>query len=148
MMPTFTEEELENLMAANPDLAAKNGRMKKVKPAPAISPDAPEADFQAKLIRELKDNGWMVHAERTALSKSGKFMTPIQGDKGFFDIVAIHPERELVLLVECKSDGGTLSKFQEKWFLAASKCSGILVRVVRPENWQEIMTIITIEKEE
>lgn len=143
-MPHLSAEELAAIFNQNPDLAERNQPSRKTGqlPVPPVSLPAPEKDFQARLIKELQGNGWLVHAERPAMSKSGNYSTPIQGDKGFFDIIAIHLELGKILLIECKSGGGKLSKFQEQWFLAASKCRGVITLVVRPEDWEEILTII------
>ncbi len=46
-----------------------------------------ETNFQLKVIQLARTGGWeLVHAERAARTGKG-WRTPIQGDRGFFDLV-------------------------------------------------------------
>lgn len=73
-----------------------------------------EKDLQNAVIDLARLTGWMVHHTRPARTKDGGWVTPIQGDKGFPDLVLAHPERG-VLFVELKSAKGRLSDDQIRW---------------------------------
>jgi len=134
----MSQEALDELMEKNKDLAKANGLVQ-VKPPPSVvSTDASEADFQGKLIKALKDNAWLVHAERPARSGKG-WVTPIQGNSGFPDLIAVKPPA--ILVIENKTKSGRLSPEQEKWVIAFSAC-GVKVLVARPEDWESILKII------
>jgi len=146
----YTEDELAEAMRRNPDLkiaGQASGRIERLSgqvPVPATLPVVPrqsEAIHQVKVIKLLRENGWLVHAERHAWTKKG-YRTPIQGDAGWFDIAAIHPIKHEVLLIELKSDGGKLSSFQEKWVLAANQCIGVKVMILRPEDMEKFEEVV------
>ena len=86
-----------------------------------------EANWQGTLIALLKVYGYLVHAERPARNQKG-WVTPIQGDAGFIDIVAAKIGR--LLFIECKSKYGKLSEKQEDWrrVLVVSGAEYILAR--------------------
>ena len=73
-----------------------------------------EAQCQSTLIDAAKRGGWRVHAQRTALSKSGRHMTAIQGDRGFPDLVIAHPKRG-VWFIEAKRRPNKVEPEQQKW---------------------------------
>ena len=141
-MPSFTEEEYLELLRDNPDLAKRNEQDNVQKMhSDIIGPDISEEDFQCRQIKDLQELGFLVHAERPARTKTG-YVTPIQGDPGWLDIFAVHPVRHVILIIENKSKAGRLSPFQEKWVIALSGCQGVRTMVVRPEDWEGILTEI------
>ena len=95
-----------------------------------------EADFQRTLIEYLEWNGWKVHAERPARTKDG-WVTPIQGDKGFPDVIAVKGKR--VLAIELKSEKAKyLTTAQWDWLEAFGK-AGVEVYAWRPSDWENIV---------
>lgn len=97
-----------------------------------------EADFQRTLIEYLQWHGWKVHAERVARTKSG-WVTPIQGDPGFPDIVAA--KGACLIIAELKSDKGILTQEQYDWLEALGR-AGAEVFYWKPEDWDEIVEIL------
>ena len=95
-----------------------------------------EAAFQEQVLELARACGWLVHAERPALSRSGRWATPIQGDAGFPDLVLVHPQRRLLLFVELKMKGGKLTIAQQAWLDALNTVvfAG-LAGVWRPGDW-------------
>jgi len=75
---------------------------------------APEKILQDKVIHLAKMNGFMVQHSRPVKQADGRWLTAIQGDAGFVDLVLAHRERG-VLFVELKSDQGRLSPGQKAW---------------------------------
>lgn len=143
-MPDFSNEEVAELLKGDLDpgvkaqLAAAVG-VKVLSPVPGevvYATRQSETDLQKTVIRLLKANGYLVHAERAARSQKG-WATPIMGDPGWFDVAAIHPAKHRILLLELKTDTGKLSPFQERWVMAANQCPGVLVMVVRPQDMAE-----------
>src|SRR3990172_3025205 len=126
MTRLYSNDELEALLKANPDLAIdslyglnKTGRetalddmpdrvtVKKVskyhKEGQSI-PHELEEDFQAKVVQLFQLHGWLVHGERASINRRGQWSTPIVGNKGFPDLVLCHLAWHTLILVELKSD--------------------------------------------
>ncbi len=97
-----------------------------------------ESDFQRTLVEFLQVKGWLVHAERHARTKDGKWMTPIQGDKGFPDLIATKGTR--LIVAELKSDTGRVSFEQYEWLETLGK--SVAVYIWRPSDWEQIEEII------
>lgn len=76
--------------------------------------NAPEALLQAKVVQLAKMNGFRVHHARAVQQANGRWLTAIQGDPGFVDLVLAHPSRG-VLMCELKSDTGKLTPGQVAW---------------------------------
>lgn len=76
--------------------------------------NAPEAILQDKVIHLARMNGFRVQHSRPVQQANGRWLTAIQGDPGFVDLVLAHPERG-VLFLELKSDTGKLSPGQVMW---------------------------------
>ncbi len=79
-----------------------------------------EAQCQAAIIQAAKLGGWLVHAERPALTQSGKWSTPIQGHKGFPDLVLISPDHLTIIFAELKRKPNKVTAEQVKWLDAFS----------------------------
>lgn len=79
-----------------------------------------------ELARALR---WYVHAERPAVSRRGRFSTPIQGDAGFVDLVLAKHGK--VIFIECKSQKGQATNAQSAW--ALQLCPHYYL--ARPEAW-------------
>lgn len=73
---------------------------------------------------------------RPALNQSGKWSTPIQGHKGFPDLVLSH-RKHGTLFTELKAEKGRLSPEQKIWLEVLSE-SGCEVHVWRPSDMQKI----------
>lgn len=95
-------------------------------------PELTEAQFQTRVIGAAKLHGWRVAHFRPALTRSGKWATPMQGDKGFPDLVLARGG--VVLLAELKSDKGVLGKGQPEWLAML----GEHARLWRPRDWDQI----------
>lgn len=78
-----------------------------------LRPELTEAQFQTWVISVARWNGWLVHHTRPAQVGS-RWMTAIEGDAGFPDLVLAHPTRG-VIFAELKRQTGRLSKPQEAW---------------------------------
>jgi hypothetical protein len=90
-----------------------------VPPAPAPSKGEPvtdgmkEADLLGAVMEMAALHGLRVHHCRPALTRSGQWRTPIQGDAGFVDLVLVGDGG--VLFRELKSTQGVLSDEQRVW---------------------------------
>lgn len=76
-----------------------------------------ELEYERTVIDAAKAAGWLVHAERAAVSK-GKWSTPIKGHAGFPDLVMIHPSTGRLLIVELKRKPNKASDAQMQWLRA------------------------------
>ena len=79
-----------------------------------------EAQCQAAIVAAAKLGGWLVHAERPALTQSGKWSTPIQGHKGFPDLVLISPDHRTIIVAELKRRPNRVTAEQVTWLDAFS----------------------------
>ncbi|MFW6030974.1 MAG: hypothetical protein ACOC9T_00155 [Myxococcota bacterium] len=103
-----------------------------------------ERQLQDALVEQLWVRGFLVHHCRPARTDQG-WRTPIQGDVGFPDIMAVG--RGLLLVLELKSERGRLTHAQEVWLHELEwMLAGIaIVRVVRPSDYHELLDQIDAE---
>lgn len=113
-----------------------------------------EGAFMAQIIGMARAAGWLVHHCRPVVTKSGRAMTPIQGDGGFPDLAMVwfHPDDErhdLAVVAELKSWRGrsAYQPGQEHWidaWRAIEKGSRGYVRafVWTPMDWDEIERVL------
>ena len=99
-----------------------------------------EKDFQKQIVELAEIYGWQIHAELPAQRQSGNWVTPIQGHKGFPDLVLAKGKR--LIFAELKSDKGKTSQEQNIWLLLL-KQTGAEVYLWKPLNWPEIQEILT-----
>jgi hypothetical protein len=105
---------------------------------------ASESELQSTIIDIAHRFGWLVHHARPARTRSGGWATPIQGDKGFPDLVLAKNGR--IIIAELKSAKGRLSPEQETWVRALGCCEEdppIEVYVWRPADLDEIIEKLT-----
>lgn len=142
------EHELQELLKRNPDLSIEGCPAKL---AERHTPASLSAHFgrpstgitwqqwQDKVIKCLRENGWLARIIRPAMTGRG-WRTPIQGDEGEPDVFAVHPDRLLIWWIECKTGKGALSPKQEKWVMALTRCQAvnpnIRMDILRPEDWE------------
>lgn len=86
-----------------------------------------EAQLQAAVIDAAHMFGWLVHHVKPARTPDGKWLTRIQGDAGFPDLVLARAGE--VLFVELKSATGRVRPEQSTWL---DHLGGL---VWRPEDW-------------
>ena len=112
-----------------------------------------EREFQNAVVEYAHLNGWLVHHGRAAQVREGKWVTPIQGDAGFPDLVMVRDG--WIVFVELKSEKGRLSKTQKRWRddivwaigwgeykPATWHGSGTVYYLWRPSDWDEIETTL------
>lgn len=95
-----------------------------------------EAEFQAAVIRLAHDLGWLVHHSRKVEQRDGKWRTPIQGDRGFPDLVLAR--RGVVLHPELKTEDGDYGPGQREW----GEAIGETYRLWRPSDMDEIVATL------
>lgn len=94
-----------------------------------------EAEFQQAVIDIAMLRGWKVAHFRPARTAKG-WRTPVQGDRGFVDLVLAR--RGVVLLVELKSDKGRFGPGQQEWAAAI----GDQYRIWRPSYITQIAEVL------
>lgn len=97
-----------------------------------------EKELQALVIGLACKTGWLIHHQivpfriadgrHIALTEDGT-------DKGFPDLVLIHPERRQTIFPELKTMAGKLSRDQERWRDAILAVGGDW-RLWRPCHWE------------
>ncbi len=78
-----------------------------------IARNMSEAELQNSVIDAAQKLGWLVHAERAAITVKG-YRTPMQGDPGFPDLV-ISKEGHFPIFAELKSQKGKQTTEQKNW---------------------------------
>lgn len=101
-----------------------------------------EEGFQTKLIHWARKHGWLVHHTRHAKIREGRYITPIQGDVGFPDLVLVKDGR--VVFAELKVGRNRPSSDQIRWG-EALKQTPAEYYLWRPEDWDQILQILQLE---
>lgn len=98
-----------------------------------------ENAFMRQVLALARLQGWLRAHFRPAMLKSGRWVTPVQGDgKGFPDLVLV---RERVLFVETKVHGNKLTPEQHRWRVALLS-AGADYRLWYPSDWDEIQSTL------
>ena len=100
-----------------------------------------EKDFSSQVEHLLYLFGWRWCHFRVAFSNKG-WRTPIKGNKGFPDIVAVRPPTPRLLFIELKSEKGKLSIPQVEWLELLKQCKGVEVYCWKPSQFEEIASIL------
>jgi hypothetical protein len=100
-----------------------------------------EREFQRAVVELARLMGWRVHHTRPALTQRGRWLTPIQGDAGFPDLVLCRPPR--LILAELKRVDGKPTPAQREWLDALSACAGVEVYLWTPADWDSIVRTLT-----
>lgn len=98
-----------------------------------------ESDFETQIIELARLQGWLVHAERPALVKDGRWRTPIRGDDGWPDLVMVRDGR--MVIAELKSAKGKVSAMQQTWLTALGQ-TGAEVYLWKPSDWDTIEEVL------
>ncbi len=99
-------------------------------------PKLTEQRFQSMIVEMAHLYRWRIFHPRKSLTKAGRWITALQGDKGFVDLVLARAGNH-VLFCELKTDVGRLSEDQERW-RDVLLASGAEYRLWRPSNWKSI----------
>lgn len=91
-----------------------------------------ERELLDSVVELARYRRWLVHHCRPALSKAGRYTTPIQGGKGFPDLILVRGRR--VVVAELKSQKGKVAPEQTAWLGAFDK-AGCDVYTWRPSDW-------------
>jgi len=100
-----------------------------------------ERDFQRAVIDLARLMGWRVFHARPALTQRGRWLTPIQGDAGFPDLVLCRPPR--LIVAELKRVGGKPTAEQQAWLEALASCAGVECYLWTPADWDAIVRMLT-----
>ncbi len=91
-----------------------------------------EDDLLHSVIDLAHLTDWHAHHCRPAQVRDGKWVTPIQGDPGFPDLILAKPGR--LVVAELKSARGRVTPVQAEW-LDAFAGTAVEVFVWRPADW-------------
>ena len=100
-----------------------------------------ERDFQRAVVDLARLMGWRVHHTRPALTQRGRWLTPIQGDAGFPDLVLCRPPR--LIVAELKRVGGKPTAEQQGWLDALHACAGVECYLWTPADWNAVVRTLT-----
>jgi len=94
-----------------------------------------EAAFQRRVLEAAHANGWLATHFRAARTRHG-WVTPLEGDKGFFDTVLARKGR--LLLKELKTEAGRVRPEQLAWLEAVGETGTYEAGIWRPRDWGSI----------
>ena len=95
-----------------------------------------EKDFQQQIVDLARLGGWWIQHTRTAQNRQGQWSTPLQGDRGFPDLMLARKPR--IVFAELKSQKGKLSAEQLGWLLELAGCPGVETYIWKPSDWPAI----------
>lgn len=88
-----------------------------------------------------------MHAERPAVTSSGRWLTNQQGKPGFPDLVLCHPKRARLLFVELKRKPNKATDDQKSWLLALASCGVVALLLYVPDDLERLLRFIGSDKE-
>jgi len=106
-----------------------------------------EKQFQDIVVDLSMFWGWRVHHVRPGMTAKGYYMTAVQGNVGFPDLVLAHEGRKAghrramlpaVIFAELKSDTGRMSEEQQKWGAVLTAVPGVEYYLWRPDQLETI----------
>lgn len=101
-----------------------------------------EVPCQTRIVAHARRFGWLAHAERSSVNRSGKHSTAIQGDAGFPDVVLIHPPARRLLVVEVKRRPNNVEPAQLRWLEAFQLCGVDTTVWWVPEQLHEVYGLL------
>ena len=102
--------------------------------------DISEKAFTAQVIALARWHKWRVAHFRAAMTKGGRWVTPVQGDgAGFPDLIMLRHNRRI--MAELKAAKGKTTIEQAKW-LESARIADFEVYIWRPENIEQIEAIL------
>lgn len=104
------------------------------------APRATEQQCQSTIVQAARLAGWMVHAERPAQRGNGRWMTALQGDPGFPDLVLVRGET--LLFCELKRRPNKVEPAQQKWLDALEAAWGEVEVCWVPEEMDWLLSML------
>ena len=97
-----------------------------------------------RLVREADPEAGEDRARADALAagdhQRGRWLTPVQGDVGFPDLVLARQGR--LIFAELKREGRKPTPPQQGWLEVLATCAGVEVYLWTPADWGEIVRIL------
>ena len=107
-------------------------------PPPPAGVDGP--GWERAVMRLARDLGWAVAHFRPALTRAGRWYTPVSGDgAGLPDLLCVRDRR--VLWVELKTGKGRLSATQRAW-RDRLRAAGQEWHLFRPSDWDLLLEVL------
>lgn len=105
--------------------------------------EMPERALQELILQAARFDGWRRHHQRPSpTGRPGKWVSAIQGDRGFPDLILARRGR--LVVAELKRELGRLDQDQQAWLDLFGQVPGIEVFVWRPRHWSsgEILAVL------
>lgn len=104
------------------------------------NPPISERAFQASVVRYARLMGWRIAHFRPGRMQSGNWVTPMQGDVGFPDLVLVRGGR--LVFAELKRASKKPTAAQREWLEDLNACDGVEVYVWTPDHWDAIEVVL------
>lgn len=103
---------------------------------PANPYEISEDVFKGQIMNLARVRGWRRAHFRPGMMRSGRWVTPMEGEKGFPDLVLVRgPE---LWLPELKTNRGRTTPDQDIWLEMLGQVTVVRTGVWRPSMWDEI----------
>src|SRR5206468_2781955 len=100
-----------------------------------------ENDFLKRVLDLAKLSGFRVAHFRPAMTRSGDWVTRMDGHNGFPDLVLTKGGR--LLFCELKVGSNKLTDAQEQWLERLRQVPGVEVYVWKPQHFEQIIQTLT-----
>ena len=106
-----------------------------------------ESEFEQAIVDAAHVFGWKIVGHRPMRTKHGWATGWKYDGTGWPDLTMIHPDRGLLIAAELKTEKGRLSNDQIEWGqrleTLEAKLPGFAYHVWRPDNWNQIINLIS-----
>src|SRR5262245_11985437 len=111
---------------------------------PTKPPFRAETPLLHTLIATAPTTGWLAfHPLPAVMARNGRIRTPYLGDKGFPDLVLVHP-RGGILFKELKGEGHYPDRDQRRWldYITEAAAVGASAGVWRPRDLHDAVELL------
>lgn len=99
-----------------------------------------EREWQTQVIELARLMGFRLAHFRPAKDRRGRWSTPMSGDVGFPDLVLVGHGR--LVFAELKTATGKVTPDQQAWLDALDAVPGVVARVFRPDDLDELAAVL------
>lgn len=101
-----------------------------------------EQDFLRRLIDLAKLRRYRIVHFRPAMTARGSWVTRMDGNPGFPDLVLLRPPRLIFAEVKRSLKGRQATPEQQIWLAQLSAVPGVEVYLWTPEGWDDIVDLL------
>ena len=100
-----------------------------------------EQEFQTQVVDLARRFGWRYFHARPGMTKGGRWATQMSGDVGYPDLTLVRDDQ--LIFAELKSDAGTATDQQMKWFYALNDVEYVSSMLWRPHHLETVAELLS-----